>query len=350
MSDQTINVGVIGLGFMGATHVAAYQAAAAAGCPCRLMAACDPDLGRCEARIGDVRENLMTGSAAARLDASEVRGYASAEELLADPEVRLVSICTPTPTHVELAEQAMRAGKHVLVEKPVALTAEPVRRLAAVADGCGVICMPAMCMRFWPAWAWLKGAVEDRRFGAVRSISLTRLGRRPAWNAFYADAARSGGALVDLHVHDTDFLIHLFGPPSGVRSTGDLDHVTTLYDYPTVPHVAAEGGWDQHEGFGFTMRYLVNFECATADFDIGRELPLRLCADGRATAVDLEPISGYDGEVRHLIDCLAHERRPLIDLHDAVTTHRVIDAERESIARGGSRMEVSEIAAEKEWR
>ncbi len=334
MNERTINVGVIGLGFMGATHVAAYQAAAEAGFACRLVAVADPKPDRRAGRLGDVRGNLASGSDAAAFDSAQVRGYASAEELLEDPSVDLVSICTRTDTHIELAERAMRAGKHVLVEKPVALTAAPVRRLADVAAACGVVCMPAMCMRFWPAWSWLKDAVDRRRFGAVRSARFTRLGCRPAWSESYQDDNLTGGALVDLHIHDTDFITWLFGEPAHVCSTGDIQHITTLYGYPGVSHVAAEGGWDQHEGFSFTMRYLVNFERATLDFDISRQDQLLLCRDGQATPIEVEPLTGYDGEIRHLIECLTKDRRPLVNLRDAAVTQAVLEAERRSLECG----------------
>ena len=334
MNDSTINTAVIGLGFMGATHVAAFQSAARAGYPCRLVAVCDPKPARRAGRLSDVGGNLASGSAAAAFDPAQVRGYERAEELFADPQVNLVSICTRTDTHVELAEAAMRAGKHVLLEKPVALATAPVRKLADIAAECGVVCMPAMCMRFWPAWSWLKEAADNHRFGEVRSARFTRLGCRPSWSAAYADDARTGGALLDLHIHDTDFITWLFGEPAGVCSTGTINHVTTLYAYPQVPHVVAEGGWDQHAGFAFTMRYLVNFERATLDFDIARDPQLLLCRGGEAVRIDLEPITGYDGEVRHLIDCLTHNRRPWVNLRDAAVTHAVLDAERRSLETG----------------
>ena len=335
MDASPIHVGVIGLGFMGATHVAAYRSAAAAGYGCRLVAVADPKPSRRAGRLGDVGGNLASGSEAAAFDPAEVRGHASAEALIDDGDVRLVSICTRTDTHVALAERAMRAGKHVLIEKPVALESAAIRRLADVASECGVCCMPAMCMRFWPAWAWLKEAVDNRRFGEVRSARFTRLGCRPTWSEAYLDDRLTGGALVDLHIHDTDFVTYLFGQPVHVCSTGTLDHVTTLYGYPHVPHVAAEGGWDQHGGFAFTMRYVVTFDRATLDFDIARDSPLLLCRDGRAVPVDLEPITGYDGEVRHLIDCLTHDRRPAVNLHDAAATQAVLEAERRSLEGGG---------------
>lgn len=337
MLDRILNVGVIGLGFMGATHVAAYQSAAAAGYPCRLVAVCDPKAHRRAGRLGGAGGNLASGSDAAAFDPSVVRAYASAEQLIADSAVDLISICTHTDTHADLAEQAMRAGKHVLIEKPVAQTAPAVRRLAEIADECGVIAMPAMCMRFWPAWVWLKTAVSDARFGDVQSASFTRLGFRPTWSDAYADDSRTGGALLDLHIHDVDFIIHLFGAPTDVCAAGTIHHVTTLFGYSHVPHVAAEGGWDQHPGFGFTMRYLVNFQRATLDFDIARSPQLLLCRDGGAAAVDVEPTTGYDGEIRHLVECLTIERPPAVSLRDAIATHTVLDAVRAQITGGGSR-------------
>ena len=131
------------------------------------------------------------------------------------------------------------------------------------------LCMPAMCVRFWPGWSWLRERVVDGSLGAVRSAVFRRLGTRPGWAKFYADVERSGGALFDLHVHDTDFVQWCFGTPASLSSTGSLDHLTTLYRYPGgPPHVVVEGGWDHAPGFPFQMRYTVIFEHATADFDL----------------------------------------------------------------------------------
>src|SRR5262249_22988508 len=133
------------------------------------------------------------------------------EDLLANPAVQLVSICTPTDTHVDLAIAALRAGKHVLLEKPVALVAKDAARLADTARAAGTLCIPAMCMRFWPGWTFLRDAYRDGRFGQLRALSLHRLGSGPGWSSdFYRNVARSGGALVDQHIHDTDFVVYLF--------------------------------------------------------------------------------------------------------------------------------------------
>ncbi len=331
-----IGIGVIGLGFMGRTHIAAYAAAAEAGYPCRLVAVCDRDRSRLSGKV-EASGNFDTGCEAEQLfDPAAVTGYTDPAELFADPSLQLVSICTHTETHVNLALQALEAGKHVLVEKPLALSSREALPVVEAARGAGTICMPAMCMRFWPAWAWLKRAIESGEYGKVRSATFHRLGSMPAWADFYADDSRSGGALVDLHIHDTDFIAWCFGVPWYLVSAGSRNHLTTMFVYKKLRHVVAEGGWAQDPGFGFKMRYVVCFEEATADFDLGREDQLLLCRDGQAEPIEVEPISGYDGQVRHLLDCIAANRtRADVTPEDAVLALEILEAERESMVTGG---------------
>jgi predicted dehydrogenase len=336
---RAIGVGVVGLGFMGRTHVAAYRAANAAGHANRLVAVCDSDAQRRRGLAGG-GGNLQTGAEVERLfDPSQVRAFESAAELFADREVELVSICTHTTTHVELALAALAAGKHVLLEKPVALSTADAERLANAAREAKTSCMPAMCIRFWPAWAWVKRAIDDGRFGAVRSAAFRRLGTAPQWApGFYGDPAQSGGALLDLHVHDADFVRFCFGDPTSVSSVGSLDHVTTLYRFAHGPaHVVAEGGWDHAAGFAFKMAFTVVFERATADYEFDRANELVLARNGKSEPVALEALNGYDGEVRHLLDAIAAGRRELAaTMDDALGHMRLLDAERASLELGSS--------------
>lgn len=329
-----VGVGVIGLGFMGRTHLSAYRSAAAAGYPNRLVAVCDQSAERRAGR-GEAAGNLDSGAAEVQIfDPGEVRAYEHPAELLADPGVELVSICTPTDTHVDLALAALAAGKHVLVEKPVAVSSAEVARLARAAEGAATYCMPAMCIRFWPAYAYLREAIADYRHRALHSATFTRLSPPPAWSqAFYRDPARSGGALVDLHAHDADFILSCFGAPSAVSSTGTLDHLTTLYHYPDgPPHVVAEGGWDLMASCDFRMRYTVAFERATLDFDLARQPPLLLFREQqRRTTIQLETANGYELEVRHILECIQDRTPPASDLAQALLLARVLEAERRSL-------------------
>ena len=372
--DKTINIGVIGLGFMGQTHIDAYDTAARAGYPCRLMAVCDADpqrratfkhaalanqshgptslpmapqpagvekpgehhqetAGKCCGEA-DKRGNIDTRANHVTIDRSAATVYEHPDQLLADECVDLVSICTHTDTHVDLAIGALKAGKHVLVEKPVAIRSCDVQRLAQAAAEAKTHCMPAMCMRFWPGWVWLKKWVDEQTYGPVRSAVFQRLGCRPDWASdFYSDTARSGGALFDLHIHDADFVRWCFGQPDSVVATGSVDHVTAFYRYADGPsHVVAEGGWDHAPGFEFTMRYVVAFEKATARFDSTLDPPLTLAHDGNLEPIKVHALSGYTRQVRHLLDVIGGKRDKLaVTIDDAIKVTQMLEAERRSI-------------------
>jgi len=332
---REIGVGLIGLGFMGRTHLAAYRSAARVGLPNKLLAVCDQDLARLGGKAFQLG-NLEARGTRPFLDLSALTTYGRPEELLAHPGIELVSICTPTPTHVPLALAALAAGKHVLIEKPVALAARDVARLATAARKSGRLCMPAMCMRFWPGWTWLQEAIASGRYGKVRSAVFTRLGTAPNWSqGFYSDPRKSGGALFDLHVHDADFVRWCFGAPESVVSTGTADHVTTLYRYPRGPaHVVAEGGWDHTPGFPFFMGFNVVFEQATVEYALGRSPALTLTRAGKTVGVAVEPGTGYDGEIRHALSVLRGKEEPRATIEEAVDLVRMLEAEKKSLASG----------------
>jgi predicted dehydrogenase len=335
VSPQPVGIGVIGLGFMGRTHFAAWQAAQRDGLACRLVAVADGERARLDGRA-QATGNLATGASELLFDPRQLFATERASELLARPDVQAVSICTPTDTHVELALAALAAGKHVLVEKPVALRAADVARLADAARAAQTLCMPAHCMRFWPGWDWLKERVVDGSLGKVKSAVFQRLGTRPRWSSFYGDPARSGGALVDLHIHDADFVRWLFGDPVEVASSGSLDHVSTLYRYTKGPeHVVAEGAWNHDAGFQFRMRYIVIFERATADFDFGRTPQLLLAREGKAEPVAIGTTSAYETQIRHFLGAIVEHRRELrASVDDALGVARLLEAERESVESG----------------
>ncbi len=344
-ADRPVGVGVIALGFMGRTHVAVYRALARARGPgvprARLVAVCDARGDRRSA--GGARAgNLSTGVGGPLWDPRTTRVVDDPRELLADPAIEAVSICTPTDTHRDLAIAALRAGKHVLVEKPVAIAPGDIRAIRRAAERSGKVCMPAMCMRFWPGWDWLKDAVESRRYGPLTSLLLQRLGTIPGWSReFYTDPRRSGGALVDLHVHDADFVHWLLGRPDAVSCAGTRSHVSTHYRFDRRPGllVCAQGSWDHAPGWSFRMRYVATFERATAEFELNREPRLLLARRGRLTPVAIAPGAGYLREIEHFLHVVAAARRdpvvrPRVTLEDAENAARLLEAEARSLATG----------------
>jgi len=268
------------------------------------------------------------------MDTAALRRYDNPDALLADRDVQLVSICTHTETHVELALRAIAAGKHVLIEKPLALSAAECERVVAAAREATTRVMPALCVRFWPGWAWVRERIDSGEFGRVRSAVFQRLGSPPTWATdFYADPGRSGGGIVDLHIHDADFVQFCFGKPDEVVSTGSINHLTTLYRYRGGPgHVVAEGGWGHTPGFPFRMRFIVAFERATAEFDSSRKEPLTLTREGQTAAVPVEALTGWDVEIRHLLDAIADPSLPLIaPIEAARDVAALLEAERRAV-------------------
>ena len=330
-----LNVGVVGLGMMGLTHLDAYAKLPGV----KVAAIADADADR---RSGKVRaRGNIEGQARGAFDFATAAQYADAAELIRDPRVDAVDICLPTPLHLRFALLAMEAGKPVLLEKPLARSAADADRIADAAEQANVIAMPAMCMRFWPGWTWLKEAVDARTFGRALGAQFRRVASHPG-GPFYRDADASGGAALDLHIHDTDFVRFLFGTPRAVRSSGyakvttGLDHLLTQYVYDDVPLVSAEGGWAMEEGFPFRMQYTVNFERATAVFDSSAASPLTLYESGKPpVAVPVETVMGYEIEIAYFVECVKEGRSPgIVTLRDGAAAVRIIEAEVESVRSG----------------
>lgn len=327
---MSLGLGVIGLGVMGRTHAAAYLHLRQLGVPVELRGVCSTRTG--ERAIAARGGGNLEALAAAEDDllSAAVTRHPTVDALLGDPGIDAVSITTWTETHVPLALAALAAGKHVLVEKPVALTTSLVEQLAAAVPP-DRVCMPAFCMRFWPGWPWLRDRIAGGEYGALRSLHLWRLGEPPGWaREFYGDAARSGGALFDLHIHDADFVRWCFGDPSALHSVGTPSHLTTTYDYPAGPRqVVAEGGHIPVAGFGFRMRYRAIFEQAVAEFDHARVHPVWLTRDGETIPVALPHETAYQIQARHFVEqCLGTGSEPLrATMADAVAVTRLLETE-----------------------
>jgi predicted dehydrogenase len=329
-----MKIGIIGLGMMGRTHYEAYQNIDGA----QVIAVADRNPKRAGGDLSGTGGNVLKGGLN-QLPMDRIKGMTSVAELVAMKDVDIVDVCVPTVEHVDVAIAAIKAGKHVLCEKPLARTLADAEKLAAAARESKGFFMPAMCIRFWPQYAWLKQAIVEKRYGKVLGATFRRVAQMPP--GWYKEGRQSGGAVLDLHIHDTDFVQYLFGMPKAVASrgyskqTGEIDHISTQFIYEDVPLVAAEGGWAMSEGFGFTMQFTVNFENATADYDLARAQPLMVSQNGKSEAIDCGPGFGYEAELRYFVDCVKKNQRPtIVTADDAVRSIRIVEAEVKS-ARSG---------------
>jgi predicted dehydrogenase len=333
-SERRINVAVIGLGFMGVTHLRAYSRIEGV----RIAAVCDPTKrpvnGKIEGIIGNITkpEDVL-------LD-PDVKVFQTLKETLEEPGIELIDLCTPTSLHAEQAIHSLIAGKHVISEKPLAKSSESARAVLKVAESTNRFLMPAMCMRFWPGWNQLKNIVTDKLYGQVLSARFYRNSPKPFWSKgkTYASGKDIGGALFDLHIHDTDFVHFLFSTPesifsSGViRNDGSVDHVVTQYLYPSGPIVHTEGGW--LSSADFNMGFNIYCENATLDFDLARgNEAMRICIRGQSPIhVKLGSTDGYVEELRYFVECIRSDRPPsTVTAKDAVSVLELCEAEERSL-------------------
>jgi predicted dehydrogenase len=188
--------------------------------------------------------------------------YPTYQELLRDDRLDAVIICLPTHLHEVAAVEAAARGLHILCEKPMGLEAASAQRMLQAAQAHGCILMVAHVLRFWPQYARIKELVEAGEVGSVCSVTACRLAKYPPWSDWFRDPAQSGGCLLDLQIHDVDFVHWMLGHPQSVytvgiqTSTGSWDHVHTTLNYPQA-QASLEATYLMPESWPFTTRIQV---------------------------------------------------------------------------------------------
>jgi len=208
MTQFPIGVGIVGTGFGQKIHIPGFQAH-----PKTALAAV-------------YHRDLDTAKAIAA-EHNIPKAYQTVEELAADPDVHAVSISTPPFLHHEMGRTVINSGKHLLMEKPTALSAAEAKDLQALAEAKGIVTCLDFEFRYIPAWQRLAELLEEGVVGRPRLIKIDWLvpGRanpqRP-WN-WYARKDLGGGILGAVGSHTLDYITWLFGPVErlcGHLSTG----------------------------------------------------------------------------------------------------------------------------------
>ena len=199
------------MGFIGQVHAKCYQALESV----TLTAACDTD----EAKLKPVGK--AAGDIAGLdkpLDLTGVQLYTDFDRMVAEAKLDAVSIALPTPMHADFTIKALEAGLGVLCEKPMASNLKQCQEMIATAEATGKILQVAHCIRFWPEYAKTKKIIDSGEYGNVKAATFRRLGSPPtwSWDNWMMDGAKSGGALMDLHIHDSDYVQYVFGMPKAV--------------------------------------------------------------------------------------------------------------------------------------
>lgn len=334
-----MNIGLIGLGFMGSMHLKGWDRISEA----RLAAVADPKPKRLSGDLSDIQGNI--GGPGEKRDFSKVHTFTAWDALLADPSVEAVDICLPTHLHLPVTLAALRAGKHVLVEKPMALTGEECDQMVAAAKQAGKVLMVAQVVRFWPDYAAARELFRSGKLGALRGAIFHRKCAAPGWSKWLHEQAKSGGGVFDLLIHDVDFCHHMFGPPASVTAVGPedmphgIDWVLAQLDYRNRAPVVISGGWHHPRSYPFSMDFTIITDGGTLHFHSSIRRLTLYRADGSEEHPPLAETDGYEAELRYFLDCSQGGHWPeLCRPQDSAAAVRTMLAISESRHHNGERI------------
>jgi len=313
-----IRVGIAGIGFMGMIHYLAYHQVR--GARVTAVASRDP-----KKRSGDwrgIQGNF--GPAGQQMDLRAVRGYQTLDEMLADPTIDLVDICLPPALHADAAIYALRAGKHVICEKPISLEPRSAERMVKEAEKAGRLLLIAHVLPFFAEYSYALEVIRKRKYGRLLGGSFKRIISDPTWIKDFYNPRVVGGPLVDLHIHDAHFIRLIAGMPESLTSIGRqrgevVEFVQTQFRFPQSDlAIVATSGVIHQQGRGFTHGFEIYLERATLYFDFAMTaagpvaVPLTLLThDGKAVQPPLpasDPVDGFVSELTDACRCIKREK------------------------------------------
>lgn len=358
-----VRIGLIGIGFMGMTHFEASTKLDADSASGRrkatgsklsggeIVAIATRDTKKLAGDWTSIQGNF--GPRGSSMDLSHVTGYADYRQLLADPNVDLVDICLPTDQHETVVLDALAAGKHVLVEKPIATELPAANRMIEAATKAGRQLLVGQVLPFFPEFAFAAQTVRSGKYGKLLAAHFRRVIAQPNWSSDMSDFRKLGGWGVDLHIHDNHYIGLLCGVPKQVFSRGLLQeglvnhvHTNYLFDNPNLAVTAVSGGIAA-KGLAFGHGFEMYLEQATIVYDAGTyagewvvNRPLTLIAnDGTAAKPELngstEWCAAFTAELQAAVNSIATGREaPELSGTLALNALRLCEAERQSIANG----------------
>ena len=320
---SAMRVGIIGTGTMGEVHAAAWQAIGA-------------ELAGCSS------SNPAQAEAFAKRYQS--RPFISYPELL--NRVDIVDVCTPTAFHKPMVLAAAKAGKHVICEKPIALSVEDAQ---AMIDACrGIRFFVGMVLRFFPQYRSAKELVTAGRIGKPAVLRLKRVSYVPqkAPEDWYFKEDVSGGMVIDLMIHDFDYVRWLAGDVERVYAlktspaAGLKQYVQAILRMRNGAIALIEGGWANPPGVFRTALDLSGTDglIEWSSDQPSPQLTLVPPKPGETAAVGL-PISGltdnpYTAELRHAYECIQSGAPFEISAEDALEALRIGIAVKKSLEKG----------------
>ena len=302
---KTMKIGLVGVGGMGNVHYANYKEIEG----CQVAAVC--------------------GSSRRAKETAEQWGlpcYPSIREMVESCDIDIVDICTPTYLHHDMVMESLGCGKDTICEKPIALSLKDAKEMLDEAEKRGCMLYVAQVLQFTKEVEILRRTVESGAYGKPLDAYFERLSACPRWakDGWLFDVNKSGLLPYDLHIHDLDVIVSVFGKPEGYSFTScqgeDKDYPEQFrisYDYGSF-HVGAEAAWFNAD-IPWTARWRVYFENGMLINDGSTLTAYQFGSEPRAfdtrdevmvsTGINVPPCGWYYNELKHFLDC-AREHRP----------------------------------------
>jgi predicted dehydrogenase len=304
---------------MGVTHFRAYQRLRGA----KVVALASRNRKHLAGEWRDIQGNF--GPPGEMVDLGGIRTYESVDALLADKDIDLVDLCLPTAMHADVAVQALRRGRHVFTEKPLALSLADCNRVVRAAEKARRRLLVGHVVPFFPEYAWAIDTIRGGKYGKLLGGQFKRVISSPKWLPNYWEADQTGGPMFDLHVHDAHLIRLIFGMPTGVVSRGAMHEGVpkfwhTLFEFShSKAVVEATCGVVDQPGRAFNQAFEIRLERATLMFEYavidgrGQYLcqPTLLEPNGKVTVPKLDggdPSESFRAELREVVESIASDR------------------------------------------
>lgn len=249
------------------------------------------------------------------------------EVVLADQDVNILSVCTPTATHADIAIRALRAGKNVLLEKPIALTVDDGLAIQSAATESGRVLMVAHVVRFFEGYRLLRRDAQAGALGEILSARACRIATKPDWAPWFDDESQSGGVVVDFSIHDFDQMNLFLGEPVAVtcRRQGRLGPLETTIEYRAGGIGQVLSFQNMPKGFPFTSSIELLGRNGIAEYHGSAGSPTdrpdtrgpganvsdyRLTTAASATSLNVEDEEPYTREVEYFARLVREVQQP----------------------------------------
>jgi predicted dehydrogenase len=319
-----LRVGIVGIGFMGWIHTLAYRKIKGV----KIVAYCEQNQKRLAGDWRDIKGNF--GPPGEQMDMSPYACYTDLDKMLADPKIDMVDICLPPGAHADATIAALKAGKHVFCEKPIALSPADAKRMLKAAQSSRKLLHIGHVLPFFTEYAFAYKTATSGKYGKLLGGHFKRIISDPLWIPNFFDPAKVGGPMLDLHVHDAHYIRLLFGMPTSVNSTGRMrgevaEFFTSQFQFANKSlSVTATSGCIGQQGRAFTHGYEIHLEKATILFDFSvidgkPELSVPvvlLSSDGKVLRPALpggDPIDAFAGELGEAVRAIrAGKQSPIL--------------------------------------